>query len=1041
MRNTTNAFDSSSRSLARVKSAGPRDHGSALKSPRKNMNSDFEARNMAQFYKPKISKSNLLDTYLEKCLKLSFNLAVEETFIEQMNLKAAYFWGGINSMQVLYSQTLNRLTDIDRGLVGASFCNRRLIRLDKLGESMFYDPEVNKECRAHDSVLVFPLYDFNNSMVGILELIALKGHAFTEEHEKVAIWFTNKYKLLSQMKPCFHSTSGIEKELLQILPIRQYLQEIRLKIINYFDCRDFSIWKLERNPDKIYYYTEMKMEVEIGKAGIAGDSLFNNSLINCSSNKMHCAYNINIDGDFEEAILAIPFIDFNTKDIYSFVLRGPRNSAIFTTRNEDDLSKLIPTITIGLNNCEQFQRLSDKNIDLQKKSNNLEALLDVVEIIPSHLDITELTNQIMEKGRQLTNSDRCSLFLVNEKRDKLITSLQLGLDKQIEMPINKGIVGKTATEGTILNIEDAYLSDYFDRSVDLESGYMTRQILSVPIFNIKGQIIGVTEMVNTIDKAKFDEDDEKTIRIFNVFCGVAIENAKLFKQSNAMSSQLRSFFNTAFSLSNYENIYSILESILNNARSSINAENATLFIVDDDLGVLHSYIVVGGSMPPTISMKTGIVGACVESKHSYVVNDVYADIRFDRTFDIRSGFKTRSIMCVPMVCSNGNLMGVVELVNKKEGDFNDKDLEIVESLSIFATVALQNSKLKDIAQCDETDVEINNLITEEEKMQIGIIPTKLIPSDNLKNIIFNIGYDVTLFSEIEHLQGIIYIFNQFNFLTSFQITNEKFLRFLLRIRATYNQVPYHNWHHACDVLQYVTYQIHIAKLDQIFDSLELFTLMISAICHDANHGGFNNIYNVKAGTPLGILFKDKSVMEIHHITVSIRILEQNSSNIFENLDHEQMRKVWNLMILLILATDMSQHFNMIKKLNDLIDANDFDLSVEENRELSLQLIMKTADISNVSRPFELANKWVDILNEEFFRQGDQEKALGIGLTSQLNDREHSDKPKSQIGFYNFVCLPLYMAVARLFPMLDVNLQNVEKNLSIWRKMQDEHIDS
>jgi hypothetical protein len=98
----------------------------------------------------------------------------------------------------------------------------------------------------------------------------------------------------------------------------------------------------------------------------------------------------------------------------------------------------------------------------------------------------------------------------------------------------------------------------------------------------------------------------------------------------------------------------------------------------------------------------------------------------------------------------------------------------------------------------------------------------------------------------------------------------------------------------------------------------------------------------------------------------------------------------------------------------------------------VELVMKCGDISNVSRPFELANKWCDVLCEEFFRQGDLEQATGMEYTNPLNDRSHLDKPKSQIGFYTFVCLPLYQACAKAVPVLICNVQQVESNLAIWK---------
>jgi hypothetical protein len=106
-----------------------------------------------------------------------------------------------------------------------------------------------------------------------------------------------------------------------------------------------------------------------------------------------------------------------------------------------------------------------------------------------------------------------------------------------------------------------------------------------------------------------------------------------------------------------------------------------------------------------------------------------------------------------------------------------------------------------------------------------------------------------------------------------------------------------------------------------------------------------------------------------------------------------------------------------------------------DRLMAMDLILKCADISNVSRPFEMANKWCDVLCEEFFRQGELESTHGMEYTSPLNDRAHLDKAKSQIGFYTFVCLPLYQAAARAMPPLQANVDQVLSNLAVWKAAQ------
>jgi 3',5'-cyclic-nucleotide phosphodiesterase len=219
-----------------------------------------------------------------------------------------------------------------------------------------------------------------------------------------------------------------------------------------------------------------------------------------------------------------------------------------------------------------------------------------------------------------------------------------------------------------------------------------------------------------------------------------------------------------------------------------------------------------------------------------------------------------------------------------------------------------------------------------------------------------------------------------------------------------------------------------------YEAWEVFTLLTAAICHDTNHHGLNNVYNIRGETPLGILYKDQSVMEIHHIHEAIPIITREDIHLFAAFDGTQVKKVWSLFINLILATDMARHFDLVKQAQNAADNGGFNMNDAGMRLLGLQLLLKVADISNVSRPFEYADAWCDILNQEFFKQGDLEKSSGLGLTSPLNDRNSCNKPKSQIGFYNFICLPLYSVVAKVFPPLEVQVEAVRTNLDKWKAL-------
>jgi hypothetical protein len=357
----------------------------------------------------------------------------------------------------------------------------------------------------------------------------------------------------------------------------------------------------------------------------------------------------------------------------------------------------------------------------------------------------------------------------------------------------------------------------------------------------------------------------------------------------------------------------------------------------------------------------------------------------------------------------------------------------LDCFAVFAAVTLEKGELQEIADLGQVEVRLKEYMTEEERHVVGTTPAQLVIPEADGGTVFQISFDAPAWDGIGHFKVLWAVFARFDLFNQFNISNEKFFKFLDEISKTYNKVPYHNWRHAVDVTQFMSYEVLTADLPSVLSKFELFALVVAGICHDANHDGFTNVYNVQTQRPLGILFKNQSVMETHHCSVAIRVISDPERNIFEALTPDEVKDIWGIIIPLILGTDMAKHFTFLKEVNGRLDKGKLDPSKPEERLYFMQLVLKCGDISNVSRPFELANKWCDVLCEEFFRQGDLEKVQGMEYSSPLNDREHLDKAKSQIGFYQFVCVPLYEAAARALPSLQVNVDQVKANLAIWKE--------
>ena len=989
---------------------------------------------------PQLDTDRALDLFLTKAGHAPLHTALEQFFSDYFQAKVTYVWQEIPDLQMLYNQATQTVLSHSSGLVGYSFFSRGVVRCGSgPTHPSYHSNSDEKFCPSNAPVLLFPLWDFSNNVVYVVEIVKnAQAMEFTEDDEAFAHWFAGKFKLLSRwLKPQW-DTDQLTLDMLQLMTDVKFYKEIMPQLHKFFNVRSFEIWKLDKVNGAMSRYTDKCEVMDPKTAGIAGDSLLREQTVNCTNNRLHSSYCADTDGDVDEAVYSLPVLEQDGQLVYGLVMRGPKDGNVFAREDELKIKRIAPVIMLSLTNMEAFTTRDNEYNTGKIEREGLAVLLEVAEVLSSQLDTERLIEIIMEKGRMLTASDRCSLFLVNETRDRLITSLHQGLSNAIDIPINKGVAGKSVLEARVYNIPDAYEVDFFDPSTDQETGYRTRSLLSVPIYNNRGEIIGVTQMVNKLNGEPFSQWDTKLIQIFNVFCGISLENARLFKEATSMSNQLKSFFDISFSISRSDNIQRLLLDIMTKAKNLIGADSASIFVVDETTEVLSTFVSTEEKMPLTVPLSIGVAARCVKTKEGCFVNDPYNSQWFNRAVDNVTGYRTSSILVVPIIASGGAVIGVVEMINKQNGEFVNKDLHMLTAFAQFAAIALENARLKDIAHLGDEEIEMKKWIGPSEREGFEIPKNLILPEDKREqvNCLNCFACD---FVGIGHFKEIFYFYNKFHILEQFKVTNEQLFRFIFTISATYNQVPYHNWTHACDVTHYVTYELSTAELDKVFTSEELFGMLTAAVCHDANHEGLNNVYNVKAETPFGILFKDQSVMEMHHITVAIPIITRDDINLFHALSPDQTKHMWNLFIQLILATDMAHHFELVKKAQGLLDEGQWDITNPECRLLALKLILKVADISNVSRPFGLADNWCDILCNEFFRQGDLEKETGIGLTSPLNDRENSDKPKSQIGFYNFICLPLYQVVARIFPPLQVNYDSVKSNLEKWKDLTQQNV--
>ncbi|KTF92243.1 hypothetical protein cypCar_00006009 [Cyprinus carpio] len=234
----------------------------------------------------------------------------------------------------------------------------------------------------------------------------------------------------------------------------------------------------------------------------------------------------------------------------------------------------------------------------------------------------------------------------------------------------------------------------------------------------------------------------------------------------------------------------------------------------------------------------------------------------------------------------------------------------------------------------------------------------------------------------------------------------------LCIHDNYRNNPFHNFRHCFCVTQMMYSMICLCNLQEKFTQVDILILMTAAVCHDLDHPGYNNTYQINARTELAVRYNDISPLENHHCAVAFQIFSQPDCNIFANFDPEAFKQIRQGTITLILATDMARHGEILDSFKQKVD--NFDFTNEEHLKM---VLIKCCDISNEVRPMEVAEPWVDCLLEEYFMQSDREKAEGLPVAPFM-DREKVTKPTAQIGFIKFVLIPMFESVMKLFPQIE-----------------------
>uniref|UniRef100_A0AAF5DFW3 Phosphodiesterase n=2 Tax=Strongyloides stercoralis TaxID=6248 RepID=A0AAF5DFW3_STRER len=548
----------------------------------------------------------------------------------------------------------------------------------------------------------------------------------------------------------------------------------------------------------------------------------------------------------------------------------------------------------------------------------------------------------------------------------------------------------------------------------------------------KNQISKITphlSMVGSLLRILFNVEDQK----------------KMAMQSEIFFSMTQNVF------SSMRDMNELVRNIIREAKQLVNGEACSLFLLDRENNELVAEVFEENSKTGEylkeirMPIDQGIVGYVARTGQTQNVPDVNSNPYFYPKIDEKTGFVTRNILCVPIRDNtSGDLVGVAEVCNKIGApSFTKHDEKIANTFTILCGMSISHCllyrKLQEYHRRNHMAAEV---LVQGSTMSIS-------PEDILRLSFRKIPEPTSFHHNFNSFQfiprsigtGDIYVeaslsmFDELGFIEKYRIRQSTLAKFLLMVQRGYRDVPYHNWSHAFAVAHFCYLLLKLPTVKKALTDLQRLSLLVACLCHDIDHRGTTNAFQLQSKTPLAQLYSSEgSVLERHHFAQTVTILGMDECNIFNQLSRSQYQTVLGHIRQVILATDIAVHLSRADDIRKMVESG-FDPQNKDHNDRFLCLLMTASDLSDQSKDFRNTKSIAENIYKEFFSQGDLEKQMG-NTPNEMMDREKACVPLIQLNFMDKVALPVFYNLAQLLDELEPTYRTLQTNRRCWEILNE-----
>eukprot|EP01139_Manchomonas_bermudensis_P001374 Amastigsp_a1878_7.p1 type:complete len:917 gc:universal Amastigsp_a1878_7:31-2781(+) len=772
-------------------------------------------------------------------------------------------------------------------------------------------------------------------------------------------------------------------------------------------------------------------------AGIAGQVLNDGRTLHVPDAARHPSFQHAVatrTGYVPRDLLAAPIVLGGGETIGVIELLGSTRATGFTSGDRTMIEIFASYCAIALNNTKRYQ----ESVRAVERA----FLFEFSRLMAGAAQLPALLQSLMGMARQLVAADRASVFLLDAPANELYTYAADG-GAEIRVRVGAGIAGFVAATGQTLNVRNAYLDQRFDRAADIATGYQSRSLLCVPL-RWRRATIGTVMLLNkTTAPGFFTEDDVHLCEAFGALVASVVASALEATPTLDAAAQIDSVVRIAQAFTSSDDPLALVASVVGRAAKLVGAMRFSVFVYDrirnalrakadnitgEDLGQVEIVVPIDAS---------SIVGSAALSGEEIALADAYDDPRFNSAVDRATGFRTRSMLVVPIRAgadAHGPVLAVVQLINKCAPDgtvvsFSREDRDIVRAFGAFCGIGISPEFALPLAG-SETSLDAFMASTEAltEPERAALFSWEFEP--------FSVPFGKLVLS-------VIALFERFDLLSAFRIEYQHLYRFIREVERRYRpEISYHNFVHAVDVTHCLAMMIIQAELiGTVLLPLDVLTLLLAGLVHDVDHQGLTNAYHTATASPFALAHPHGSVMESHHVAQAVSLLSRRDCAVLAGLAPDEYKAVWEGLIGAVLATDAAANADgpLFDSLSASASASQpsqqpsqpFAVDNREHRLVVMRQLIRAADISNAFRPWKICQIWARRVASEFYAQGALERSQGLP-SSPFFDPSKTPLEQMQIGFIQHVARPFFAKIVAFAPLLRPQLETMGQNLANWR---------